>query len=389
MHVDDTVRDTATRLLTEAIGEVRLDAAQPIDEGSDRSSILRFTVNNAPDGAPASVIVKRAVDLGAEWDDPAAPDSPTTRFLNEWASLQFLGQIAVDPPLAPRLYGADRDTGILVMADLGPMTGLTATLLSDDPDAARTDLMAYATTVGRLHAQTAAHVAEFRHLRASLGPPNPGFGWDWIVPAFHGMLECLGISPIDGIDDDLATLAAAMAEPGEFTTFIHSDPCLDNWGWAGDRNYLIDFEFSNTGHALMDGVYGRVPFPTCWCIGLLPDNVAKEMEQAYRTELARGCPAALDDQRYNRAVAEACVFWMILLCHWHPLRDLLDEDREWGTGTIRQRLLVRLAVATGTTATAGHLTAIGEMAGTMATVLHQRWDADLAPLPLYPSFRAT
>ena len=134
----------------------------------------------------------------------------------------------------------------------------------------------------------------------------------------------------------------------------------------------------------MDGVYGRVPFPTCWCVGMIPEDVAGEMDRAYRQELSRGCPAALDDQRYARAVAEACVFWMILLCHWHPLPNLIEEDREWGPGTIRQRLLVRLAVAAGVTADAGHLTAIGEMAGVMAGVLHERWDADVAPLPALP-----
>ena len=307
MESIEAVRDVAARVMARTMGEVRLGRATLLN-GSDRSSVLRVIVEDAPNGAPSSIIVKRAIDLGAEWDDPSLPDSPTTRFFNEWASLQFLGEIAADHPLAPRLIAADRNAGILVMQDLVPMTVLSATLLGNDPDAAQADLIAYATTVGRLHACTAAHVAEFQHLRNALGPPNPGFGWDWILPTFHGMLDCLGISPVDGIDDDLATLAACMAEPGDFTALFHSDPCPDNWGWTGDRDYLIDFEYSNIGHALTDGVYGRVPFPTCWCIGVLPEHVAQAMERAYRTELGRGCPAARDDQRYARAVAEACVF---------------------------------------------------------------------------------
>jgi hypothetical protein len=28
-------------------------------------------------------------------------------------------------------------------------------------------------------------------------------------------------------------------------------------------------------HALLDAAYGRVPFPTCWCVNRLPDAVAR------------------------------------------------------------------------------------------------------------------
>ena len=93
---------------------------------------------------------------------------------------------------------------------------------------------------------------------------------------------------------------------------------------------MLDFEFARVGHALLDGVYGRVPFPTCWCIGQLPEHVTQVMERAYRTELAQGCPAARDDAHYARAVAEACAYWMILLGHWSPMPKLLEEDFECG-----------------------------------------------------------
>jgi len=59
----------------------------------------------------------------------------------------------------------------------------------------------------------------------------------------------------------------------------------------------------------------------------------------------------------------------------------------WGTGTIRQRLLVRLDVVTQVTREAGHLEALGDQAEAMSRTLHDRWDADIPPLPLYPAFR--
>ncbi len=150
---------------------------------------------------------------------------------------------------------------------------------------------------------------------------------------------------------------------------------------------MLDFEFARVGHALPDGVYGRVPFPTCWCIGQLPEHVTQVMERAYRTELAQGCPAARDDVPYACAVAEVCTYWMILICRWSPMPMWLEEDVEWGTGTIRQRLLSRLDVVTQVTRAAGHLEAVGDWAEAMSRTLHDRWDPTVAPLPLYPAFR--
>ncbi len=169
------------------------------------------------------------------------------------------------------------------------------------------------------------------------------------------------------------------------TTSPHSDPCPGNWFRTGNSDRLLDFEFAGIGHPLLDGVYGRVPFPTCWCIGRLPEHVTQAMERAYWTELGHGCLAARDDARYARAVA--CAYWMIQLCHCSPLPKLLEEDFEWGTATIRQRLLVLLDVVTQGTRESGHLEAIGEQAEAMSRTLHDRWNPIVAPLPLYPAFR--
>lgn len=79
MESIEAVRDVAARAMARTMGEVRLGSATLLT-GSDRSSVLRLTVENAPNGAPPSIIVKRTIDLGAEWDDPGLPDSPTTRF---------------------------------------------------------------------------------------------------------------------------------------------------------------------------------------------------------------------------------------------------------------------------------------------------------------------
>jgi len=145
------IKDAAERILSAAFGTVRLDAGKPLDisDISDRSNLFRFQVLDGPMSAPASVIVKRTVAMGDESDDPDRPGGPASRLFNEWASLLFFNEVVPDRPLAPRLFGGDRDAGILVMEDLGPVAGgLTDLLLGDDPVAAETDLTAYAATVG-------------------------------------------------------------------------------------------------------------------------------------------------------------------------------------------------------------------------------------------------
>ena len=69
------------------------------------------------------------------------------------------------------------------------------------------------------------------------------------------------------------------------------------------------------------------------------------------------------------------------------MTQLLAEDHEWGTGTIRQRLLARLDVVAQVTREARHLEAIGELAEAMSRDLHGRWEREVVPLPLYPAFR--
>lgn len=386
----EIVRADAERILSAAFGTVRLDAGAPLDisDSSGRSNLCRFQVLDGPAGISASVVVKQAVAMGDESWDPDRPGGPASRLFSEWASLQFLGEVVPDLPVAPRLYGGDRDAGILVMEDRGPMAdGLTEWLLGDDPAAAETDLVAYAATVRRMHGATAGDIARHDELRGALGHSDAGLDQDWMKPTFHATLDALGLTPVPSIDDDLAVIEAAIGSPGDFAALIHSDPCPGNWLRTGTSDRLLDFEFAGVGHALLDGVYGHVPFPTCWCIGRLPEHVTQTMERAYRVEFARGCPAARNDARYAQAVANACAYWLVDLCLRSPMPMLLEEDFEWGTATIRQRLLVRLDVVIQVTRESGHLEALGDQAKAIARTLHDRWDPIVAPLPLYHAFQ--
>src|SRR5215831_19388188 len=73
-------------------GRVRLDEGEDLG-GSKRTSVARFKILEGPGNVPASVIVKHAHSTNDAVYDPQTGTIPAWTFLNEWASLQFLGQI--------------------------------------------------------------------------------------------------------------------------------------------------------------------------------------------------------------------------------------------------------------------------------------------------------
>jgi hypothetical protein len=276
----------------------------------------------------------------------------------------------------------------VVLEDMGEGGHLHTFLLGNDPAAAEAALIGLATTLGRMHALGAGNVAAYRRLRDALGPANPEAtldGFDWLTPAFAGMVAALGITPAPGTDSDLLALGAALRDPGPFLTYIHGDPCLDNCLLTPAGVRLFDFEVGGPGQALLDGVYGRMRFPSCWCVGQLPAGVPLRMEAAYRAELVRGCPAAADDTLFAHAVAEACAFWILRMGQWKQLTRALESDYEWGIATGRQRFLLRLPMVARTLGEIGHLEALGASFARMADAAARRWP-DLAPMPYYPAF---
>src|SRR5690349_20266240 len=107
-----TIAD-AERALKRAWEETSVDllALNPADAVRSRSVVARCLLRTAYPDAPATVIVKstRGYDLSDR-----TPESAASRLLNEWHALEFLSSTN----LAPQLYAADRDAGVLVLEDL-------------------------------------------------------------------------------------------------------------------------------------------------------------------------------------------------------------------------------------------------------------------------------
>jgi len=107
------------------------------------------------------------------------------------------------------------------------------------------------------------------------------------------------------------------------------------------------------------------------------------METAYRAELIKGCPEAADDERFYRAVVEACAACVI---NSHNAGTLL-EDHRWGISTLRQRALLRFDIFWKMTEDYGYLKSVGATVRMIAEKLRAQWPAEAAAMPYYPAFR--
>lgn len=380
-------KPVAERVLSELWGnKISLGQNEKLG-GSNRSNVYRFPVLPGSTELPKSIVVKQARELTNESYDPEGTEGPAWRLFNDWAGLQFLTELAGADSPTPQFYGGDREAGIVILEDLGQGTQLDHLLLGNDSKAAEHGLLGLMTALGRLHALTIGHQSTFEALRDRLGPRVKKASYKDIVAqqqqAFLQFIDGANVRLRSNLTSDFKTLEGFLNPDNPFMAYSHHDPCPDNCLFVGQTMKLLDFEFSGFRHALLDGVYGRIHFPTCWCVNRLPDHVYHQMEQVYRQELAQGCPEVLDDEVFNRVLVEACT--------WQMLRSLfigvLEEDGQWGISTHRQRALLRLSQVAEITQEVGHLKELGATAGDLAETLHQEWAIGLDEMPLYPAFR--
>jgi hypothetical protein len=386
----ETINLAEKLLAKEFGGVVQLEDGDDLG-GSDRSQVYRFSILDGPADAPASVIVKQAHSTADAVYQPDSGTIPAWTFFNEWASLQFLSQIAAsETGFGPKFYAGDRAAGLLIMEDIGQGKRLDHFLLGDDPVAAEQALIEFAALHGRMHALTSGKQHVFTSIREALGPSELDGGYyryDWFAPALQQTAKTVGLAPGRGVERDLTLLKEAFLNPGPFLTFTQGDSCPDNCLWIDASVRLLDFEGGKFGHALKEGMYGRMHFPTCWCVYRMPEHVPLRMEQAYRAELAKSIPEAADDSLFCRAVVEACAFWMLDWYHEFPLAQLLEKDPLIVTSTVRQRLLLRSAILARTTEECGHLEALGATVKDIATKLSEIWRPEEYAMPYYPAFR--
>ncbi len=313
-------------------------AAEPI---WDRSHVVRLHL-----AAGRSVVMKKR----------AGKDS----FGVELAALEYLD--GMPEPVAPRLLGADADAGIVLMEDLGPGASLADSLLTGDRSRVRADLVSYAGALGSMHAWSMGRPRDPR-----LGtPPWPGAvarGKD----AFLGAAVSLGL-PAAGAGTEVDQLCVLLDETG-YRGLVHGDACPDNVRFLDGRCRIFDFEHSGWGAVVLDASYLLAPFPSCWCFGRLPASVAAPAMSAYRGRLEA---AGIDlGPSWDVAMTAALGAW--ILARGDTIAKALEEDSQWGTTTMRPRLLTWLRSFTSAAGQSGVLPGLRVLAGDLHERLSARW----------------
>lgn len=388
---DDVARTVAAaeRVLSRWCGAtVRLSDPEDLG-GSHRSVVLRVRVGENPFSLPRTLVLKRSVAR-------PRPDEPDP-FAHEAASCRLLTAVQPAEPVGPELIAHDPDQRLLVMEDLGRAATLAEKLLGSDPRAAERGLLAWARSLGRLHAVTAGREADFGALMRRLGTRT----WhDPIAPdARRALAELPGVLATElGVTTAPMTAKRARATvrllggPG-FRTFSPSDLCPDNNLVTSRGVRFLDFEWGCIRDVTLDVAFVRMPFPSCWCVFRLPPGMSDAMLAAWRAEVVDVWPALADDSVLMPRLLDAQLLWTWLSTWWFlPRGDEPDRPIDPGQGArggspSRGAALVDrwLRLAEQCPATEGSLAA---HAMEVAAALRARFDVPDPPLPPYPAFRA-
>ena len=300
----------------------------------------------------------------------------------ELAALEFLQPMP--SAVAPRLLGADPSAGILIMEDLGPGSSLADSLMGSDRGRVGADLISYARAIGAMHAWSIGRSGEYTEIRGRLAASaGAAVAPDWTdaiagsKEPFLAMATELGLST-DGVGREIDSLGGLMEGAG-YVGLVHSDLCPDNTHIADGNCRIIDFETSGWGPIALDVGYLLAPFPSCWCFASLPAEAADPALAAYRDQVtSAGLELGPD---WEDALTAALAGWVV--ARGARIGRALEEDRDWGTTTMRPRLLTWLGSFTAAAARTGGLPRLRALAEATHDRLLLRWPD--AQVPDYPA----
>ena len=274
-------------------GPVLLELAEQMTEEERRNTLLRLRVTGGPD-AGRTVVAKQVDGFGDNADDRTKD-----RFYRDALGALFLTQVSGDRH-APRCLGVDNRLGFILMDDLGPVDSLVQPLLEGSTDQARAALLSYVRRLGAMHADTAGRQDEYDEIADSLQAP-PKFRTkqakrDDDLQLLNG-LEGLSRQLADlkmprlgpAVIDEIEQVGATVREPGDFAVLVHRDSCPDNMAFSTDQLRLIDFEFTQFGHALIDGLVPPDPVPHLLVLQRHPRRARRRADDC----LSRGAGARL------------------------------------------------------------------------------------------------
>ena len=312
--------------------------------------------------------------------------SPANRFRNEVATL---GTLQGAGGLVPRLIAVDLDRQWIVLEDLGDVRSLATALLHHDPERAMRDLSAWATALGRLHRASAdpEMIGRCESARTALGGVRPQESARSLLASVRPQLRTMVTVPAD------AEAAAAEIDrrlsDRRWWALTPRDACPDNCAIREDGSaILFDFEGGGVRHALLDAAYLVTTFPTCWCIGELPDDARRAGLEAYRAAAAW----SLDE--FDAHLAAAAAFHGLWVLDNARFADAVGDSggsgwhwEDVGFDIPAARQVIALILDDVERAVEGDaaLDAVGILVRSLRTALLERWGNWERPPP-HPAF---
>jgi hypothetical protein len=311
------------------------------------------------------------------------PDDPLGHVGREWAASVFLEMVGID--VAPRCLGGDRELRFVLLEDLGDGETLADALLISDADHATGSLARLGASLGRIHGATAGQRKTFDRVLEEIGARmgDRGLATGQGHNEFRQLCENLDVAWTPSLDREIQKLYTVMGSPEEAHVLVHGDPCPDNCSIDQEQVRIFDFDMSGFAHPSWDASYARIVFPTCWCMGALPDTATRAFEDAYRLEASQAIEPWRDAERFDRAMTDGSAAWLIATTPDLVARNM-EEDGRWGIATCRQRVLHRLKIFS---ASGGRqYPELSECCVSLERALAHRWPGTES-LPVYPAFR--
>ena len=279
-----------------------------------KKRIFRCWVAEGPSSLPEVFLVKMARHTKREPYDPESDcaGSPAWKLFNEWAALQFLSDIDNPQIISPKFIAGDAAKGLIAFEYIPKARSFRDILGNANADEQRHALLTYAQTIGRMHGATYGRKNEWLRLRMSLGTshqadPN---AFDGILRSFHRLATFIEQPVSVAVETELFELKETLSGAEPFSALRHVDIAPQNYLLFNDSVKLVDFEYSDYGHFLLDAPLGPYPFTVRWeCDEVL----AREIESVYRAELSTGFRGALDDFTYYKGVLTAWIYWLLRL----------------------------------------------------------------------------
>lgn len=376
------VVSAAQQLLTKRMG-APVKLSDPMElSGSGRTTVLRVRVAENAFSLPRTLIVKQV--RGTDRDRREAGPAPgvasiDSAFLREAVSYQFTTALSREQRPGAYLIAYSLPERLLILSDLGENTRMTDVLSSGAEPATRHALMAFAQAMGRMHAATVGREADFVALlrRVEVVHRVDGIAQqaETAIAEVPGMLQReLGIE-VPGEIAERIVRGNRLFASGRFRAFSPSDLCPDNVILNEEGARFLDYEWGGFRDATLDIAYALVSFPGCLCDMELSRERAKQMVEAWRSEVVGVFPALADDDVLAERILEARLIWVWLSTYWFLPADhaRIAAAREHGLSVPRSAALINRWAALGEDARCTGDDAIGDFAEQVSALLEERW----------------